>query len=43
MNQITQYTIPIAARFIHSRDTFEPGPFYLGKWVSDSAIEFREK
>ncbi|KIJ50210.1 hypothetical protein M422DRAFT_44582 [Sphaerobolus stellatus SS14] len=26
------YTIPIAARFLYSRDTFVPGPFNLGRW-----------
>jgi len=32
------YSIPIAARFIHSRDTFVPGPFYTGRWSFPNAV-----
>ncbi|KIJ25202.1 hypothetical protein M422DRAFT_193763, partial [Sphaerobolus stellatus SS14] len=30
-NALFAYTIPIAARFLYSRDTFVPGPFNLGR------------
>ncbi|KIJ50209.1 hypothetical protein M422DRAFT_224818 [Sphaerobolus stellatus SS14] len=32
------YSIPIAVRFIYSRDTFQPGPFSLGRWSLPIAI-----
>ncbi|KAF8527490.1 APC amino acid permease [Hysterangium stoloniferum] len=33
-----QYSIPIAVRFIYSRDTFQPGPFSLGRWSLPVAV-----
>jgi len=32
------YSIPIIAGLIYSRDTFQPGPFSLGRWSSPIAI-----
>ena len=38
--QNTAYSIPIAARFL-CKESFTPGPFFLGKFVSLSEIVWR--